>query len=72
MELKELSPEYRAKVFLIAFDSLHLRSDRNGGPLAQVLFVQNLCAQNQQPHQPGPIFQVTSSSQQSLKVFLSS
>lgn len=47
MELKELSPEYRAKVFLIAFDSLHLRSDSNGGPLAQVLFVQNLCAQNQ-------------------------
>jgi hypothetical protein len=44
VELKELSSKYRAKVLLIAFDSLHLRSDRQGGPLAQVLFVQYLCA----------------------------
>ena len=42
-KLKELSPKYRAKVLLVALDPLHLRGDREGSPLAQVLFVQNLC-----------------------------
>lgn len=39
MELKELSPEYRAKVFLIAFDSFHLGSKGCRGRFPQVLFV---------------------------------
>lgn len=42
-KLKELSPKYRAKILLVALDPLHLRGDRDGSPLAQVLFVQNLC-----------------------------
>lgn len=34
--------QYRANLFLIAFHSLHLRSERGGGCSPQVLFVQHL------------------------------
>lgn len=35
-------PKYRAKVFLIVFDSLHLRSDGDWNPCPQVLLVKHL------------------------------
>lgn len=34
--------KYRAKILLIAFDSLHLRSDSSRGSFPQAFFVQNL------------------------------
>lgn len=37
------SRQYRANVLLIAFDSLHLWSDRGWGAFAHIFFVQNLC-----------------------------